>query len=186
METAIDFLDLNPIIDINHNIPIEYPTGFKPIVEESKRTGYFSYNIKDIDLSRPRQIVDMDGVTKMMLYEHLEKNNMIKKCLSLRDGEEFQKRGITFYQNFFQDYNLFLWKSVSVSINGMIRVPYLYLGGREIIIEHEDSPFYRYPIISSVRYINPKYVGMSWSVVFNNYSNHSMDYNDMTPLFKKK
>jgi len=35
------------------------------------------------------------------IYEHLLANNMLDSCLGLRDGEEFQKKGIAVFRKFF-------------------------------------------------------------------------------------
>jgi hypothetical protein len=62
------------------------------------------------------------------IYGYLKSENMLGRCLGLRDGEEIRKKGVRIFRTFFGGRSLFLWKSV-VEFNGDLRVPAIPYGG---------------------------------------------------------
>ena len=52
----------------------------------------------------------------------------------LRDLEEIQKKGISFFRSHFQGKAVFAWKSVVQNRDGSLRVPYLYDNGDDVVL----------------------------------------------------
>jgi hypothetical protein len=65
------------------------------------------------------------------LQQYLEDRDMLKDCLGLRDLEEIQKKGISFFREYFKGKCIFGWKSVVRSRDGDLHAPclYEYVGG---------------------------------------------------------
>lgn len=86
------------------------------------------------------------------IYEHLKANDLLKDCLGLRDLEEIEKKGITFFRALFKGEAFFAWKSVVRDHNGYLLVPYLCeYGGKVVLlwywlvlIWHPDYPALRF------------------------------------------
>jgi len=62
-----------------------------------------------------------------VLLQYLKEHDMLKKCLSLRDLEEIQKKGITFFQRNFKKKMVFAWKSAARNDVGFVHVPCIYI-----------------------------------------------------------
>lgn len=74
------------------------------------------------------------GVVGNLIYEYLRDGDMIKDCLSLRDLEEIQKKGITFFRKHFKGKFVPGWKSVVRMNNNRLGVPYLYEDGNQVCL----------------------------------------------------
>jgi hypothetical protein len=70
--------------------------------------------------------------TGNVIYEDFKRNDSLKTCLGLRDGEEIQKRGIAVFRQFFDGKALFLWKSVVLNSDGHLFVPYVVEDAGEV------------------------------------------------------
>jgi len=67
-------------------------------------------------------------VTGNTIHQYLKDHGMLKDCLNLRDLEEIQKKGITFFRKHFKDKCVFGWKSVVRDRDDNLIVPYLCEG----------------------------------------------------------
>ncbi|MCX6735616.1 MAG: hypothetical protein NTZ13_00860 [Candidatus Parcubacteria bacterium] len=65
-------------------------------------------------------------VTGNTIHKFLKDYGMIKNCLGLRDLEEIQKKGITFFRKYFKSKYVFGWKSVVRDLNGCFYTPSLF------------------------------------------------------------
>lgn len=123
---------LDTLICVDRSIRPVYPNWAKTVMHpELELTGPTEYDLGTID-SWPRDIQksgrSMEG---HKLYEYLKKKEMLENCLSLRDGEEIQKKGLAVFRKFFKA-EVFLWKSVVHDCCNGIYVPYLYEGDDQV------------------------------------------------------
>ena len=74
-------------------------------------------------------------VTGNVIREHLMSNNMLEGCLGLRDLEEIQKKGITFFRKHFKGKAVFGWKSIVRNTGGDQYAPFLIeYAGKVVLI----------------------------------------------------
>lgn len=113
------------IVTFNRIIRPSYPAWAKnAIYRELEATGPESYDIETLTqwLHDDQKIGVVVG---HQILEHLSSNNMLNKCLGLRDLEEIQNKGIAFFKKYFQNKAVFGWKSVVQSWGGNLYVPFL-------------------------------------------------------------
>lgn len=126
---------LDTLIRVSRSIRPVYPDWVVTVMHpELEPTGPAEYGLATIDpWLHDGQKNDryMEG---HKLYEYLKENGMLESCLSLRDGEEIQKKGIAVFRKFFQGKAAFLWKSVVQARNGDLRVPCLYEDNVEVVV----------------------------------------------------
>ena len=91
-----------------------YPDWVREILHpELVVTGPEEFNlIKDITLWHHEGQIGNNLASGEAVYEHLRKDNMLKDCLSLSDGEAIQEKGGALFCEIFEDAALALWKSV--------------------------------------------------------------------------
>ena len=129
-ETSID-----TIVRVDRSIQPTYPDWVMLMMHpELENTGLVEYDLSTIDCWLHRVQRNGRAMKGDVLYEYLKEKKMLVNCLSLRDGEEIQKKGIAVFQKFFQSKAVFLWKSVVRSHNEILHVPYLFKSGREVEI----------------------------------------------------
>lgn len=127
-------MEKDGIVRVDRSILPTYPDWTAEILyPELSRTGPVEYNLSDIKLwLHQRQhsgaVRRIKGIT---LHNDLVKKDRLKDCLSLRDGEEIQKKRILSFWNSFGHKNLLLWKSAVkdkyAGEDGLISVPYAHL-----------------------------------------------------------
>lgn len=87
--------------------------------------GPADYNLTDVDLWQHGDQLNNGETDGYSISKYLEKHQMIASCLSLRDGEEIQKKGVSIFRKFFGNNRVFLWKSLVQCKNAELRVPFL-------------------------------------------------------------
>lgn len=65
------------------------------------------------------------GIESRYVYAELLSQNLLRKCIGLRDLEEIQLRGLEFYRTYFQRLIIFAWASVVINKIDDYYVPYL-------------------------------------------------------------
>lgn len=121
---------LDTTIRVNRSIrPTTYPDWENRVLHpELERTGPTQYDLAcDVEL----WLHDDQKNGRMWsseIYEYLKERKMLGSCLSLRDGEEVQKKGIAVFRKLFQDKEVVLWKSI-IECYGHLSVPYLVEDG---------------------------------------------------------
>ena len=123
------------IVRVDRSIRPVYPDWMKLVMHpELEPTGPAEYELGTIN----HWLHDGQKNGRCMeghkLYEYLKENGMLESCLSLRDGEEIQKKGIAVFRKFFQGKAVFLWKSVVQNRDGDFRVPYLCKTGGWVVM----------------------------------------------------
>lgn len=132
---ALGLCPLDTFIHIDRSIRPVYPDwvkmGMRP---ELELTGPVEYDLGTINTWLHDGQKNGRYMEGYKLYEYLKEKKMLESCLSLRDGEEIQKKGIAVFRKFFQGKAVFLWKSVVQDRNGYLNVPYLYEDGDEVAV----------------------------------------------------
>lgn len=82
-----------------------------------------NYHPDDID--KDSDTVKMNNWDGNDYARCLTDNDFFRQCLSMHDGIAFKKLGADFVREFFDDNNLFLWKSVYKTVSGETYVPRL-------------------------------------------------------------
>ena len=143
---------LDTIIRVDRSVRSVYPEWVKKVMHPVlEGTGPAEY-----DLAKVEQWFHDEQkkgvVVGNRIYEHLKSNKMLDSCLGLRDLEEIQKKGVTFFRKPFKGKAVFAWKSVVLGRGGNLSVPCLVgLGGGVVLdwywLDHDwsdDRPVLRF------------------------------------------
>jgi hypothetical protein len=126
---------LDTLIRVDRSIRPVYPDWVKTVMHpELELTGPVEYDLGTIDPWLHDGQKNGRSMEGHKLYEYLKEKKMLESCLSLRDGEEIQKKGLAVFRKFFQGKAVFLWKSVVQSRDGDLRVPYLCGDDDEVVV----------------------------------------------------
>jgi hypothetical protein len=123
-------------IYVDRTIPANYPDWVKEILYDELEKKF--PGPAEFDAGKLEQWLH-DGqkngyVTGNIIHQHLKDHDMLKDCLGLRDLEEIQKKGITFFRKHFKGKAVFGWKAVVRSRDDNLGVPYLYEGGGRVCL----------------------------------------------------
>lgn len=129
------------LIHVDRFICPVYPDWVKMAMHpELEPTGPVEYDLSTIDLWLHYKQKNGGYIQGNKLYEHLKDKKTLASCLSLRDGEEIQKKGLVVFRKFFGGKAVFLWKSIVQHRNGHLYVPFrnghLYV---PFLIEYNDE-----------------------------------------------
>lgn len=126
---------LDTLIRVDRSVKPVYPDRMKKVMcPELEATGPAEYDLSQVALWLHDGQKDGCYMEGHKLYEYIKANNILESCLSLRDGEEIQKKGIHVFRKFFGGKAIFLWKSVVRHRNGDLVIPCLYDGGDRVIL----------------------------------------------------
>ena len=143
---------MSSIIQVDRSIRPDYSDGGmrprKLLHPELETIGPAEFDVRGLMLWVPPDQPEswLQGcLTGQSIYNYLEANNMLSKCLSLRDLEEIKKKGIRFYQKHFahddtnmNHYSLSAWKSVVEATDGggvvQLYVPVLHYGDGRVFV----------------------------------------------------
>jgi len=117
---------LHGSVYVDHSIRPIYPDWVKEVLyPELESTGPSEFDAGKLEqwLHEEQKTGYVTGKT---IHQYLKDNDMIKDCLGLRDLEEIQKKGITFFRKYFKGKYVFGWKAVVRDRDGHLRVPCLY------------------------------------------------------------
>jgi len=117
---------LDTLIRVDRSIRPVYPDWVETVMHlELEPTGPVEYDLGTVDLWLHYRQKNGPSLAGYKPYEYLKKKKLLEVCLSLRDGEEIQKKGIAVFRKFFQGKTVPLWKSIVQARSGGLRVPYL-------------------------------------------------------------
>lgn len=126
---------LDTLIRVDRSIRPVYPDWVKTVIHQKlELTGPVEYDLGIIDPWLHDGQKNGRFMEGNKLYEHLKEKKMLEGCLSLRDGEEIQKKGLAVFQKFFQGKAVFLWKSVVQNRVGDRNVPYLAENDDQVVV----------------------------------------------------
>ena len=132
---AVNVAPTDTIIRITRPVKPTYPDWVKKVMHpELEDVGLGEYDLASIDPWLHDGQRDGVRVKGNHIYEDFKRNDSLKTCLGLRDGEEIQKKGIAVFRQFFSGKAVFFWKSVVLDSNGNLYVPYLYEFGDEAVV----------------------------------------------------
>lgn len=141
------------IIRITRPVRPIYPDWVKKVMHEDLHdAGPGEYDLASIDPWLHDGQRNGGRTTGNRIYEDFKRNNSLKTCLGLRDGEEIQKKGIAVFRQFFGGKAVFLWRSVVLGSLGGLNVPFLYERGDAVVVYwswlgdgwYDDSPAARF------------------------------------------
>ena len=139
--------EISPIIRVDYSISASYPSWMKERMHpELQRTGTAEYDINKVEQWLHDDQKDGKWMKGDKIYAHLKKTDTLKTCLGLRDLEEIQKKGITFFRKYFKGKVVFGWRDIVRNRNGSLNVPYLYENGDKVILDWDwaDNDWYDY------------------------------------------
>lgn len=117
---------VDTIIRVDRSIVPVYPDFTKTVMNLGlETTGPVKYSLSEVEFWLHEGQRHGQRIEGHELYGHLRDNGILEDCLSLRDGEEIQKKGPVTFRRFFGGKFIFLWKSVVQSRDGYPWVPYL-------------------------------------------------------------
>jgi len=126
---------LDTLIRVDRSIRPVYPYWVKTVMHpELEPTGLAEYDLTSVALWLHDGQKNGRSMKGNKLYEYLKDKKMLERCLSLRDGEEIQKKGIAVFRKFFQGKAVFLWKSVVQYRFGHLRVPFLCESDGKVVV----------------------------------------------------
>lgn len=124
---------IDPMIHVDRSVRPTYPSWVKAVMHlELEDTGPTEYSVETVQLwlHDDQESQDING-TK--IYSKLTADGL-DNCLGLRDLEEIQKRGITFFRKHFRGKLIVGWRSVVQNSVGSLSAPCLYEGGGKVIL----------------------------------------------------
>ena len=125
------------IIRVNRSIPPDYPRWiFRVLYPKLANVGPSEYNVKNIGfLFHPDQYGRR--LVGDLIHQYLKKENLLAKCLDLRDLEEIRKMGPAFFFNSFGSNTVYAWKSIAENKDQKLLVPGLCrIGGSIVTVWH--------------------------------------------------
>jgi len=116
-------------IVVNRSVRPTYPHWMQRALHpELERTGPITYDLRAILpwFHFRQQYGYHYTIGGHELYMYLKERELLGGCLSLRDGEVIQRKGLDIFRQFFGSQSCVLWKSVVQDHHSKQRVPYLY------------------------------------------------------------
>jgi hypothetical protein len=132
----IDIRDLiDPVIQVDRSIKPTYPDWVGKVMDvELESTGPAEYDLDTDVIVWPHDQQESDEPTGQTIYNYLKKSGLLVSCLSLRDAEEIQKKGVDVFRELFGSDTLYFWKSVVKQRNSQaLWVPGLSLADEVIL-----------------------------------------------------
>ena len=127
---------VDTIIRIDRSVRPVYPDWAKIMMHpDLEPAGPAEYDIMEVKQWFHEDQKDGKCSEGNKIYAHLKETDTLKTCLGLRDLEEIQKRGIVFFQKYFQGKAVFCWKAVVRSPGGNLYVPYLCERGGAVVMD---------------------------------------------------
>ena len=129
-------VEVDSIIRVDRSIRPSYPDWVKEVIHpELESVGPAKYDISGVEQWLHDGQKDGKCVKGTKIWAELNKPEILKDHLGLRDLEEIQKKGIMFFRKHFKGKAVFGWKSIVWDRNGdLLRVPCLYKVGGEVIL----------------------------------------------------
>jgi hypothetical protein len=126
----------SPLIFVDRTVRPSYPVWVDKILHPwLEGVGPSAYHPKDLELWLHSD-QEHSIVTGHKILERLQVNDfeLLNGCLSLRDLEEIQKKGIAFFREYFAGKVVFGWKSVALGRSGGRCAPCLVGYDGEVVL----------------------------------------------------
>jgi len=128
---------IDPVIRVDRSVKPIYPDWVKEVLHpELENIGPAEYDASSIDQWLHDDQKNGNWTTGNNVYAKLKEKDckLLKTCLGLRDLEEIQKKGITFFRKHFKGKAVLGWASVGENRDGNLFVPYLCEFGDEVVL----------------------------------------------------
>ena len=126
---------LNTLIRVDRTQKPEYPSWLKKVMHpEFETQGPAEYDLANVEQWLHDGQKGGKWIEGNKIYAHLKDNDLLKTCLTLRDGEEIKKNGVEAFLKLFKGKVLFLWGSVVQRGDGRLYVPCLDVGGDRVVV----------------------------------------------------
>ena len=126
---------INTLIRVDRTIKPVYPDWLKKVMHpELEAQGPAEYDLANVEQWLHDGQKNGKWIEGNKIYAHLKDNDLLKTCLTLRDGEEIKKNGVEAFRKFFKGKALFLWGSVVQNDDGVLYVPYLSGVGGKVVV----------------------------------------------------
>lgn len=129
---------VNTLIRVNRDVkPTSYPRWLKQVMHpELENQGPVEYDLSKVELWTHERQGSVKWISGSEIYAHLKENDneLLKSCLTLRDGEEIIRNGAQAFLESFPKKALFLWGSVVEETGGNLCVPCLCVGETPVVI----------------------------------------------------
>jgi hypothetical protein len=136
VEISLDTTPLDTIVRVDRSIRPVYPNWMKKVMHpDLENTGPEKYDLAEVVLWLHEDQRNGGSAEADKIYRFLKDTGMMRSCLALRDGEEIQKKGVAIFRKLFERKVVFLWKSVVLSADGNLLVPYIFFHGDKLPTE---------------------------------------------------
>ena len=123
------------VIQVDRTIRPTYPLSVEAVVHnELEKTGPEIYDIAQVYQQKRYPGFDRG----LFLFNQIMNSNYSQSCLNLQDLEEIQKKGPDFFKRYFDNKEIFAWKSVCKCKSGDLKVPSLTLIVNVLSIEWQS------------------------------------------------
>ncbi len=137
-EVSVEVLPKNAVlpdglISINRTTPLPHPEWVKEALYDE------SVGPAKIDPSKAEQWLHETQktgvVTGVTIHDYLVEHNMIAGCYGLRELLAIQAKDIAYFRKHWKGKAVFGWKGTVRLRDGGLRVPYLCVGGGEVVLD---------------------------------------------------
>ena len=126
---------IDTIIRVDRSIRPSYLDWVKRVMHpELETVGPIEYDITKTEQWLHDGQKDGKWIEGNKIYANLKKTSDIKNHCGLRDLEEIQKKGITFFRKYFAGKAVFGWSSVVRGHSGNLYVPCLCESGAKVVL----------------------------------------------------
>jgi len=126
---------LDLIIEVDYSVSPKYPEWGKVMHPDLETAGEAKYDLGcDLSIANSFGLSGGHITNAQQWYEYLKKNDYLKSCLGLRDGEAIRKKGIAVFRKICDGQPIPLWKSIVQRPDDDLCVPYLYENGPKLKI----------------------------------------------------
>jgi hypothetical protein len=148
-------LHVDNMIRVGRYVRPVYPDWVKKVLHpELEKTGPAEYDLSCVEQWLHEGQKNGGWVKGRVIYEHLKNEKMLETCMSLRDLEEIQRKGIEPFRKFFKGRVVFAWKSVVQDDIGGLDVPYLYEYSGKVVLNWDWLDYDWNDLCPALRFAN--------------------------------
>lgn len=134
-EAVLAVMSKPVLIWVDRKVKPDYPDFVKKVLHpEFEANGPTEFDLSKVEQWLHRKQMKRGFIFAKSLHTYLRESDLLKTCLTLRDGEEIRKIDIKVFRRFFRKKHLYLWGSVVRDENDDLLVPFLHGQGSEIMI----------------------------------------------------
>lgn len=105
---------------------VQPPEGLHCSIEYNETISFPQYHLfQEVEYWVHESQASSSSPSATGVYQYLKDNQMLDRCLHLKDAVAIQKKGKTFFLKHFQGKSLYFWGSIAEDKDGMLFVPCL-------------------------------------------------------------